>query len=855
MLGYMIATSLILAWGFSDGPIVHLKFDEGSGNVAHDCSGNGNHGIIHGATFTDGIEGKALSFDGNDDYVEIPNSESLNSIVSQITIIAWVKTYHPHRGTIVANWYYDKSVSPRVNERSYVCTVLEDGRPDFGLSGDGESGTFLVSSTKAISKGEWTHLAFVSNSTSMSIYINGVLVASGEAPSSIYRSGRSIFIGVWNAREKIGEEFTEFFEGEMDEIKIYNRALSGQEVLQDCFEIVSTGTLDGTVEDETGSPIPGVRISAGGYFTLTDQHGRYTLTLPVGDYTVVASKVGYRSKSISISVEEGQVLTVDFSLEQITGNVVYVATDGTGDYNCDGEDDQVEINEAISYIDLIGGGTVHLKQGTYIISSSIELTSNLVLEGEGEDVTVIKIEDGSRKEQWATIAGNNISSTTIRNLTIDGNKSNCPVPKGIDSDVDAFHIYNSSDVTVESVKMVNFWTDGVEFSRSENSLVRNCSIIQAGHEGLRAIYSRNITFSDNHVHSEGTGNAGIRIYESSDCVVENNYFNVYGFGILINPQGGVPCGNNIYRYNYMEGHYGLPGIAMWPWDTEVSDETFIGNIIAKVDGTQDPYGHGIHLMTRGTAKLKNIRIINNVVNHAIKSGIYVEDGADVENIVVKNNIVVNNEHYGIYGEVISSYNNVWNNKMGNYGGGASQGTGDISADPLFADPHGDFHLKSEAGRWDGSRWVEDDVTSPCIDAGDPKDDFSKEPEPNGGRINMGAYGNTVEASKSPGTGVEESSFPGEVPEEYALYQNFPNPFNRGTKIVYALPEMSHVVIEVWDLSGRKVVELMDRTRERGVYALWWDGRDGAGREVSSGVYFCRMKAGEFISVKKMLLVK
>ena len=80
-----------------------------------------------------------------------------------------------------------------------------------------------------------------------------------------------------------------------------------------------------------------------------------------------------------------------------------------------------------------------------------------------------------------------------------------------------------------------------------------------------------------------------------------------------------------------------------------------------------------------------------------------------------------------------------------------KGEGDISADPLFADPKGgDFHLKSRAGRWDPKlrRWVKDEVTSPCIDAGDPRDDFSNEPEPNGGRINMGAYGNTKEASKS-----------------------------------------------------------------------------------------------------------
>lgn len=95
------------------------------------------------------------------------------------------------------------------------------------------------------------------------------------------------------------------------------------------------------------------------------------------------------------------------------------------------------------------------------------------------------------------------------------------------------------------------------------------------------------------------------------------------------------------------------------------------------------------------------------------------------------------------------------------------GAGNISVDPLFAragywDPNGtpadpnddfwvegDYHLKSQRGRWDplSKNWVKDDVKSPCINAGDPKSSVDAEPQPNGGRIDMGAYGGTIEASK------------------------------------------------------------------------------------------------------------
>jgi hypothetical protein len=85
--------------------------------------------------------------------------------------------------------------------------------------------------------------------------------------------------------------------------------------------------------------------------------------------------------------------------------------------------------------------------------------------------------------------------------------------------------------------------------------------------------------------------------------------------------------------------------------------------------------------------------------------------------------------------------------------GGFAGEGNIDSEPFFADPDkGDYHLKSQAGRWDPAiqMWVSDSVTSPCIDAGDPSTPLGAEPWPNGGIVNMGAYGGTGEASKTAG---------------------------------------------------------------------------------------------------------
>ena len=102
--------------------------------------------------------------------------------------------------------------------------------------------------------------------------------------------------------------------------------------------------------------------------------------------------------------------------------------------------------------------------------------------------------------------------------------------------------------------------------------------------------------------------------------------------------------------------------------------------------------------------------------------------------------------YSDMNNVSATYTDFWS------GFSKLSGTGNISVDPLFANiDNSDFHLKSQNGRWDGTAWVNDELTSPCIDAGDPADSYANETYFNGNRINIGAYGNTAEASRSSST--------------------------------------------------------------------------------------------------------
>ncbi|MBA7532590.1 hypothetical protein ES705_24816 [subsurface metagenome] len=115
--------------------------------------------------------------------------------------------------------------------------------------------------------------------------------------------------------------------------------------------------------------------------------------------------------------------------------------------------------------------------------------------------------------------------------------------------------------------------------------------------------------------------------------------------------------------------------------------------------------------------------------------------------------------------------------------------------------------------------------------------------------NESDYSNEVEVTV---TGIKEIEFG--IPAVYGL-QNYPNPFKLKTGIHYQLPRSGVVTIAVYNVSGQRIKTLVNEHREAGFYTVHWDGRSEDNQWVSNGVYFCRMVAGEYVSVKKILLTR
>ena len=94
-----------------------------------------------------------------------------------------------------------------------------------------------------------------------------------------------------------------------------------------------------------------------------------------------------------------------------------------------------------------------------------------------------------------------------------------------------------------------------------------------------------------------------------------------------------------------------------------------------------------------------------------------------------------------------------------------------------------------------------------------------------------------------------------TPDDFELYQNYPNPFNIETEIKFSLKEAGETTLIIYDIAGREIRTLVNKTLDKGLYTARWDGRNSAGEVAASGVYLYMLKSGSFSTVKRMVLLK
>ena len=212
------------ATGLSTGLVAYYPLD---GN-ANDASGNGNNGVVTGAlpvADRKGTPNAAYAFDGVSANIAVPDSPSLG-VTNAFTISAWVK---PNAGygqeyvgaiEIVSKWgaVGNASYSLSTNAQGHVLFLTHDGVTSNWLKGQGQA----QAQPFVLPVGQWTHVACVYSNGTKYLYINGQLYGSQQAPAPMVST---VGLSIGSAPLLL-----DFFNGAIDDVRIYNRALSAAEV-------------------------------------------------------------------------------------------------------------------------------------------------------------------------------------------------------------------------------------------------------------------------------------------------------------------------------------------------------------------------------------------------------------------------------------------------------------------------------------------------------------------------------------------------------------------------------------------------------------------------------------------------
>ena len=212
--------------------ISHWKLDENSGSTAIDSEST-NNGTINGAQWVTGVEGSALEFNGTNDYVTIPNANNLN-VSEEITIMAWAKTRENKTCKIAQKGDWDGHGIYQDIWNGWKCGIRLASNESHSISWENGIPEF----------DEWYHIVLTYDGQSLKLFINGQLKNQKTVSGVLKINSRTFSIGSDNGTQK-------FFNGSIDDVRIYGSALSQTEIQ---FIFNNPGNTGNTDSDGDGIP-------------------------------------------------------------------------------------------------------------------------------------------------------------------------------------------------------------------------------------------------------------------------------------------------------------------------------------------------------------------------------------------------------------------------------------------------------------------------------------------------------------------------------------------------------------------------------------------------------------------------
>jgi len=450
------------------------------------------------------------------------------------------------------------------------------------------------------------------------------------------------------------------------------------------------------------------------------------------------------------------------------GGTVYVDDDGPADFN----NIQAGIEAAND------GDTVLVASGEYVITEPITFRGKAItIRSEaGPDETTIRMGAPSDIHRGGVVIFENGET--------------------VESVLQGFTITGGNGFWVSSISA--YAGGGITFDASSGT-VENCVIVQnrveASGGGILCAYASSprilgCTIAEN---SAGVSGGGVFSWHGAsptvtDCtIMKNSARDDAGGGLHSGTNSSVTITRCMISENYAAKH----GAGIMSWDN--SSVILINCTLTK--NSSDSEEGAVFCGQNSSMTITNCTIVGNFASSECGALLCWQNASvTIKNSILWGNIAPQGGEVRVRngGVITISNSDVAGGRTGaiiDGGGTLNWGEGNIDADPRFACfgylddkgtrdssddvwVDGDYHLKSEEGRWDpnSESWVIDDITSPCIDAGDTNSPVAAEPFPNGGIVNMGAFGGTAEASKSPsGLHARYGGGTGEPDNPYLIY--------------------------------------------------------------------------------------
>lgn len=806
--------------------------DEGSGTTAYDRSGNGNNGTLYNSpAWVDGKFGKALSFDGSNDYVTTP---IISNTLTDFTMEAWVKASSvPSNRRIVMgsgwnynDWYIGINLSSNTGApaRKWLFWVANNSQIAY------------VAAPDEIVAGEWYYLVATYQGTTGKFYINGNYIGSftftRTTDSNPFQIGRS-YSG-------------EYFNGLVDEVRVYNRALTSAEVsdLYQNYGYTTTNAPGQVFVRKYSAPEPAATVGNETVIRI-----KYVATN--GSNTPPYDTWGKAATSIQVAIDAAN-----------PGDTIIVGSSGTG-------------------------------HGDGVYTENINVTKSLTIKSESGYATTTVI---------ATNANDHVFEVTANNVTIGGEGCGFSIYGATGSGYFTYYagIYLSgtTNCTIHDNRCgwdsEHYNTEGIYlFSSSNNTITGNATSSNNDCGIFLYYFSSNNTITNNsalnnnygiYLHDSGNntvmGNTadnnkleGIHLYNSNantftgNTASSNAYYGIY----LYSSSNNTFYLNNLYNNHSGNAYvYGSFSVNSWNSPTPIYydytggsfHKNYIGNYYGDYTGSDaDRDGIGADSYN-GLGMTDNYPLMTTSEHYSLQAWWLNNDGKMYRDDRTKayGNVTLNagNSQIWIASEVATknisySGNDTWKGQI------------------VFATTpaNGDEFTVEIGSSTDGNDFISGGPQA--IITGDGyKTIFTFETNAaafnltNGNYLalrltnNSSAYNHKVQTggawsycssaeivTESP-TGKNENI----LPHHFSLFQNQPNPFVTTTMIRYELPERSSVVLKVYDLLGREVTTLFEGEQNDGKYEVEFNGTNLPG-----GIYFYQLQAGNFRTVRKLLLLK